>query len=138
MQGQWFLGPDRIFLSAGPRKRARVADPSEAILGLPKVAGDRRSGEECAICLKDFGAEEMLRAMPCSHAFHEHCIFQWLYRNPSCPLCRRRLSPTDDVKEEDEEDGEDEDAWEDSEDEEDGDMYLQYAIWVRRYGDTRV
>ncbi|RLN08421.1 hypothetical protein C2845_PM11G13220 [Panicum miliaceum] len=104
------------------RKRARVAATSEAILGLQEVAGDRRSGEECAICLKDFGAEETLRAMPCSHAFHQHCISQWLHRNPNCPLCRRRLQPTDDDVEEDEDDGEYEAAMLLREDEEEEDL----------------
>ncbi|CAL4901524.1 unnamed protein product [Urochloa decumbens] len=77
-------------------KRARVAATSEAILGLQKVAGRSRSGEECAICLQDFHADETLRGMPCSHAFHQHCISQWLSRNAACPLCRHRL-PTEPV-----------------------------------------
>jgi hypothetical protein len=32
-----------------------------------------------------------MRAMPCSHAFHQHCISEWLCRNAVCPLCRLRL-----------------------------------------------
>jgi hypothetical protein len=36
----------------------------------------------------------MLRAMPCSHIFHQHCIFQWLHRNTVCPLCRYQLPTT--------------------------------------------
>ena len=43
-------------------KRARVAAASEAIL--PEVSGRSREGEECAICLQEFAAEETLRAMP--------------------------------------------------------------------------
>ncbi|CAL4895168.1 unnamed protein product [Urochloa decumbens] len=77
-------------------KRARVAATSEAILGLQKVAGRSRSGEECAICLQDFHADETLRGMPCSHAFHQHCISQWLSRNAACPLCRHRLPTEED------------------------------------------
>nr|XP_034593894.1 E3 ubiquitin-protein ligase Os03g0188200-like [Setaria viridis] len=67
--------------SEAPRssKRARVAATEDAILGLQEVTG--RSGDECAVCLQDFRAEETLRAMPCSHAFHQHCISQWLRRN---------------------------------------------------------
>ena len=67
--------------------------------------------DDCAICLKaladpadhqdkeDPAAVEMmtrLRAMPCSHIFHQHCIFQWLHRNAACPLCRHQLPTTDD------------------------------------------
>ena len=50
------------------RKRARIAATDEAILSLRQVTD--REGEECATCLNDFRAEEALRAMPCSHTFH--------------------------------------------------------------------
>ncbi|CAL4934608.1 unnamed protein product [Urochloa decumbens] len=73
-------------------KRARVAATSEAIhKGLREVAGRFREGEECAVCLQDLLSDETLGAMPCSHAFHHHCISQWLRRNAACPICRRRL-----------------------------------------------
>jgi hypothetical protein len=32
-----------------------------------------------------------LRAMHCSHVFHQHCIFQWLRLNAVCPLGRHQL-----------------------------------------------
>jgi hypothetical protein len=76
-------------------KRARVSATSEDIMGLPEVAGRSRSGEECAVCLQDFGADEKLRAMPCSHAFHQHCISEWLRRKAVCPLCRHRMHTED-------------------------------------------
>jgi hypothetical protein len=76
--------------------------------------------DNCAICLKplvdpaDQDKEEpiaadvenmtRLRAMPCSHSFHQHCIFQWLRRNAACPLCRHRLPTTDDDDEKEEDD----------------------------------
>ncbi|CAO2179441.1 unnamed protein product [Urochloa humidicola] len=86
-------------------KRARVTTVSDAIiLGLPEVTD--RSGEECAICLNDFRAEETLRAMPCAHAFHHNCIAQWLRRNAVCPLCRHQLLPTTPTTPEEEEDQE--------------------------------
>ncbi|CAN6331787.1 unnamed protein product [Urochloa humidicola] len=77
-------------------KRARVAATSDAILGLQEVAGRSRSGEECAICLQDFRAYETLKGMPCSHAFHQHCISQWLSRKAACPLCRHKLPTEED------------------------------------------
>ncbi|KAF8648856.1 hypothetical protein HU200_064557 [Digitaria exilis] len=73
-------------------KRARADATTEAIeQGLVHVAGASRSGEDCPVCLQDFNADETLRAMPCAHAFHYHCISQWLRRNASCPLCRHQL-----------------------------------------------
>ena len=75
-------------------KRARVAAASEAIL--PEVSGRSREGEECAICLQDFAAEETLRGMPCSHAFHRHCISKWLCRSAASypPLPSPRSTAT--------------------------------------------
>ncbi|RLM99781.1 hypothetical protein C2845_PM06G16330 [Panicum miliaceum] len=59
--GTGFFEEDYAYL---PRrsKRARVAATSEAILGLQEVTP--REGEQCAVCLQDFRADEKLRAMP--------------------------------------------------------------------------
>lgn len=97
--GAALLDYDELPAAAGHgrrSKRARVAATSEDIMGLPEVTGRSRSGEECAVCLQDFGADEKLRAMPCSHAFHQHCISEWLRRKAVCPLCRHRLHTEDD------------------------------------------
>uniref|UniRef100_A0A0A9FPR0 RING-type domain-containing protein n=1 Tax=Arundo donax TaxID=35708 RepID=A0A0A9FPR0_ARUDO len=81
-------------------KHARVPTSSKAILGLQEVrAGDARMQAECAVCLKDFDAEDKLTVMPCSHAFHQECIFGWLRVNHVCPLCRHTL-PTEEEEEE--------------------------------------
>ncbi|CAD6255240.1 unnamed protein product [Miscanthus lutarioriparius] len=94
-------------------KRARIPASSKAILGLKEVlltTTTMDDDDDCAICLKALAdpadqqdkedpaaaaAVEMmtrLRAMPCSHIFHQHCIFQWLHRNAVCPLCRHQAS----------------------------------------------
>ncbi|XP_062183182.1 uncharacterized protein LOC133887257 [Phragmites australis] len=72
--------------------------------GLQEVrAGDARLQAECAVCLQDFRAEDALRAMPCSHAFHQDCTFRWLRISRVCPLCCHAL-PTQ-QQEDDEEEG---------------------------------
>ncbi|XP_034568553.1 probable E3 ubiquitin-protein ligase ATL45 [Setaria viridis] len=73
----------------------RAAASSDAILGLQEVGAGDATQTECAVCLQDLNAEETLRAMPCSHAFHQHCIFDWLRRNGACPLCRHQLLPAE-------------------------------------------
>jgi hypothetical protein len=84
-------------------KRARLAASSDAVLGLQEARpGDAgvRTPAECAVCLQDFVAEDRLRVMPCSHTFHQDCIFRWLRMNHVCPLCRHALptqaQPVDD------------------------------------------
>ncbi|KAK8616649.1 hypothetical protein V6N13_116619 [Hibiscus sabdariffa] len=46
----------------------------------------------CCICLCQYEASEMLKAIPnCNHFFHVDCIDQWLKLNATCPICRDKL-----------------------------------------------
>lgn len=66
--------------------------------------------DECVICLKafyehcvdDVPSSTELRAMPCCHVFHKLCIFYWLRRSSSCPICRYELSSLKDENDVDE------------------------------------
>ncbi|KAL6640776.1 hypothetical protein ACP70R_021899 [Stipagrostis hirtigluma subsp. patula] len=55
-------------------------------LRVPAVGETRE--KDCAVCLEDFKGGEKLRMMPCSHAFHQRCIFDWLLISRLCPICR--------------------------------------------------
>ncbi len=48
----------------------------------------------CAICLRDFVAEEKVCQMPChvTHVFHSECLKQWLSTNNYCPFCRTSVA----------------------------------------------
>ncbi|XP_027083395.2 RING-H2 finger protein ATL29-like [Coffea arabica] len=49
-------------------------------------------GLECAICLVEFGDDDLLRLLTtCCHVFHQECIDLWLEKHKTCPVCRRRL-----------------------------------------------
>ncbi|XP_021303867.1 E3 ubiquitin-protein ligase RNF38-like [Sorghum bicolor] len=112
-------------------KRACIPASDKAILGLKEVVLTTTDvGDDCAICLKALddrppdqeeeedtaapaaadaettttAATSALRAMPCSHIFHQHCIFQWLRRNAVCPLCRHQLPTIDDDDDDDDDD----------------------------------
>lgn len=102
-----FQGP----LQQQQGKRGRVSVSDAAILRLLHEVKVTPT-DCCAICLEDFtaaataAAPPTLRAMPsCSHAFHQHCILQWLCRNAACPVCRHQLplSLSTEVEEEEEE-----------------------------------
>lgn len=44
--------------------------------------------EDCPVCLERFGDGVEIVEMPCSHVFHAQCIYAWLWKNISCPMCR--------------------------------------------------
>ncbi|CAM0904183.1 unnamed protein product [Alopecurus aequalis] len=52
------------------------------------------SDEECRICLDEFrnGGKSKPVNLPCSHAYHVHCMLPWLDRGANCPTCRDDLS----------------------------------------------
>ncbi|KAJ7955482.1 RING/U-box superfamily protein [Quillaja saponaria] len=47
---------------------------------------------ECAICIAEFEVKGEAAKLPCLHVYHRDCISKWLQRNPSCPMCRFKLS----------------------------------------------
>ncbi|CAN6339579.1 unnamed protein product [Urochloa humidicola] len=94
-----------------------VPASEEAMAALPKttVVGEGKSEErgiECAVCLEAYETGNTIRTMPCSHGFHESCIFQWLRVSRLCPLCRFALPAAED---------EDTESFVDEEDDIDGD-----------------
>lgn len=49
--------------------------------------------ETCAICLEDYRDEEILRLLPCEHAFHSVCIDYWLTKwGTFCPVCKHEMT----------------------------------------------
>mmetsp|Transcript_95721 Transcript_95721/g.270904 ORF Transcript_95721/g.270904 Transcript_95721/m.270904 type:complete len:366 (-) Transcript_95721:34-1131(-) len=53
------------------------------------ASGDGNSS--CQICLEAFRPGDALRANPCAHMFHAHCLDAWLARSVSCPICRHAV-----------------------------------------------
>ncbi|RLM58123.1 hypothetical protein C2845_PM18G04940 [Panicum miliaceum] len=94
-------------------KHGRVPASTKAILGLREVTTPMDSSDCCAIRLQDLDSHHArpdpaaetpalrFRAMPCSHTFHQRCIFEWLRRNAVCPLCRHQL-PTEEEEDDEE------------------------------------
>ena len=54
----------------------------------------------CNICLAEIYPGVNFIRLGCSdrHLFHQNCIYTWLQQNPSCPLCRAKVSLLDPVE----------------------------------------
>jgi hypothetical protein len=58
-------------------------------------------GEQCSICQEECkssapiksSVSSNIRRLPCSHMFHEECIFLWFDNHDTCPNCRQNVSP---------------------------------------------
>ena len=48
-----------------------------------------QENEQCGICLMEYEHGDLLRTLPCLHAFHAKCIDHWLKQNACCPECRQ-------------------------------------------------
>jgi hypothetical protein len=84
----------RLFPSMSPRQRSPGLT-DEQLQDIPLIIEVPMEGD-CAICREPFAASEAtaVRRLPCQHLFHESCIFPWLKRVPSCPMCRKPVIPT--------------------------------------------
>ncbi|CAN4083272.1 unnamed protein product [Withania somnifera] len=51
--------------------------------------------DECSICMERYLPDSEAYNMPCNHSFHVGCIETWLLKNPSCPMCRYKLPPSE-------------------------------------------
>ncbi|XP_070552144.1 uncharacterized protein [Ptychodera flava] len=51
-----------------------------------------REDNTCNICFVDYERNEALRRLPCFHRYHAECIDPWLKQNPTCPVCRVRVT----------------------------------------------
>ena len=47
----------------------------------------------CCICITDINKGELTIMLPCGHLFHDSCLFSWLKKHNTCPICRFELPP---------------------------------------------
>uniref|UniRef100_A0A0D9WMJ8 RING-type domain-containing protein n=1 Tax=Leersia perrieri TaxID=77586 RepID=A0A0D9WMJ8_9ORYZ len=56
-----------------------------------RLRWDAAEQAECAVCLEEFAAGDVLAHLPCGHRFHWGCALPWLEAaasRSSCPFCR--------------------------------------------------
>lgn len=74
-----------------------VPASSEAILALPVPMLSETKDRGCAVCYHFFVEGDQLRMMPCSHTFHQSCIFKRLCVNGACPCCGLTMPAAEDL-----------------------------------------
>ena len=47
-----------------------------------------RLGRTCIICREQMDLSGGCKKLPCGHAFHTHCLREWLVQQQTCPTCR--------------------------------------------------
>jgi hypothetical protein len=52
------------------------------------IRWDAAEQAECAVCLDEFRAGDVLAHLPCGHRFHWACALPWLEGTSRCPFCR--------------------------------------------------
>ena len=75
-------------------RRSVVQDLPARMLSARSAAN--LAGEQCAICLCDYQANEDVACMPCDglHKAHARCLRSWLELQPTCPVCRWSVETT--------------------------------------------
>eukprot|EP00467_Chlorarachnion_reptans_P009329 CAMPEP_0114507480 /NCGR_PEP_ID=MMETSP0109-20121206/12037_1 /TAXON_ID=29199 /ORGANISM="Chlorarachnion reptans, Strain CCCM449" /LENGTH=460 /DNA_ID=CAMNT_0001686245 /DNA_START=599 /DNA_END=1981 /DNA_ORIENTATION=- len=76
---------ERIVKFIRYRRLLRVLDH------FPAASEEERADIHCTICLDSMHSAVKL---PCSHVFHKHCLYTWLFNSQRCPNCVREI-PTD-------------------------------------------
>ncbi|KAM0897647.1 hypothetical protein ACQ4PT_022417 [Festuca glaucescens] len=56
--------------------------------GRRKASPPATEQAECAVCLEEFRAGDVLAHLPCSHRFHWACAVPWVQAASRCPFCR--------------------------------------------------
>lgn len=71
-------------------------DVFQRLLEEQTVEPARDLDESCSICFEKLSEssseshhKSIIQMPKCLHSFHQNCIFEWLARHNSCPLCRR-------------------------------------------------
>jgi hypothetical protein len=73
--------------------RAATISTSSPLAGAPVCATLQFSQMEvdCSICADAFCAGQEVVKLPCRHLFHCDCVFTWLDKHTTCPICRSSM-----------------------------------------------
>eukprot|EP00899_Mesostigma_viride_P014981 jgi/Mesvir1/23484/Mv22332-RA.1 len=74
-------------LEHGSKQKQALAGAGQDMAAVEEV-----SDELCSICLEELQEGDVMRTLPCVHAFHIACIDPWLRQQAACPVCKSPLT----------------------------------------------
>uniref|UniRef100_A0A7N0UDV5 RING-type E3 ubiquitin transferase n=1 Tax=Kalanchoe fedtschenkoi TaxID=63787 RepID=A0A7N0UDV5_KALFE len=73
-------------------KVGKVADlPSEDFQDSVEKFPSSDEEDVCPTCLEEYGEENPKITTQCNHHFHLACIYEWMERSSSCPVCGKLM-----------------------------------------------
>ena len=81
-------------VTSPPRPAAPPADRARLLpKGAASSASDTSdaSDDVCPTCLEAYTVDNPRMVAKCGHHYHLPCIYAWLERSPTCPMCGRTL-----------------------------------------------
>ncbi|OMO93531.1 Zinc finger, RING-type [Corchorus capsularis] len=67
-------------------ENVQVIDMELAREGLESEEEDE---DDCPVCLEEYIPENPKIVLQCSHDYHLSCIYEWMERSETCPICSR-------------------------------------------------
>lgn len=58
---------------------------------------EKYKDKNCSICLSEFEKKEKIVKLECDHLYHDHCISEWIKYKSECPVCRKKVSTTEET-----------------------------------------
>ncbi len=60
-------------------------------LGPMKKMNELSEPCDCLICHECVSIKQFYRTLSCGHKYHKKCIDRWIFKNPTCPTCRKNI-----------------------------------------------
>lgn len=70
--------------------KSALSAKGKNLSGLSLAASEE--GETCSTCLEPYTQDNPAIWTKCNHHFHLACIYEWMERKQTCPICERAMS----------------------------------------------
>ncbi|XP_062155645.1 E3 ubiquitin-protein ligase At3g02290-like isoform X2 [Alnus glutinosa] len=75
----------------GHSESSEKALTAKVAYGLAYMQPSSEDEDVCPTCLDEYTPEDPKITTQCSHHFHLGCIYEWLERSESCPICGKEM-----------------------------------------------